>query len=96
VLNCEAMNGSFTYGPMGRLVSVLAIISAFIGALESSNYLTLLPEKYKWVGVLVTLAGLVIAGFSERIQGGASNPQVRVAAQQADNKNALDATNGGT
>ena len=87
------MNGSVFYGPLGRLISALAIISAFIGALQSSGMLNLLPPKYSWVGLLVTAIGLLIAGFSERIQGGASNPQVRIAAQQSDNKNALENTN---
>lgn len=87
------MNGTFTYGPMGRLISALAIVSAFIAALESSGYVAFLPEKYKWIGIVVTLAGLVIAGVSERLQGGASKPEVRIAAQQSDNKNALELTN---
>ncbi len=87
------MNGSLTYGPLGRLISALAILSAFIGALESSGYVALLPEKYKWIGLAVTCLGLVIAGVSERLQGGASNPQVRIAAQQADNQNEVDRLN---
>lgn len=87
------MDGGITYGPLGRIVSVLAIISAFIGSLEASGFVRLLPVKYAWVGLAVTALGLLIAGFSERIQGGASNPQVRIAAQQADNKNALEQTN---
>jgi hypothetical protein len=87
------MDGAITYGPLGRLLSALAIVSAFIGALQASGFVQLLPERYAWVGLAVTALGLLIAGFSERIQGGASNPQVRVAAQQADNKNALEQTN---
>lgn len=87
------MNGTFTYGPMGRLISGLAIVSAFIGALESSGYVAFLPEKYKWIGIVVTLAGLVVAGVSERLQGGASKPEVRIAAEQADRKNALELAN---
>lgn len=87
------MNGTITYGPMGRLISALAIVSAFIAALESSGYVAFLPEKYKWIGIVVTLAGLVVAGVSERLQGGASKPEVRIAAQQSDNKNALELTN---
>ena len=87
------MNGSLTYGPLGRLISALAILSAFIGALESSGYVVLLPEKYKWIGLAVTCAGLVVAGVSERLQGGASNPQVRIAAQQSDNQNELERLN---
>lgn len=89
------MNGSFTYGPTGRLISSLAIVSAFIGALQSSGFLNLLPPKYSWVGLVVTAAGLLIAGFSERIQGGASKPEIREAAASSDHKNALEELNEG-
>jgi hypothetical protein len=89
------MNGSLTYGPLGRLISALAIISAFLGALEASGYVALLPDDYKWVGVAVTALGLLVAGFSERLQGGASKPEVREQAAQSDQKNAIDELNGG-
>lgn len=82
------MNGSLFYGPAGRLISVLAIVSAFIGALQSSGFLSLLPPKYSWVGLIVTAAGLFVAGFSERIQGGASRSEIRMAASKSDQKNA--------
>lgn len=84
------MNGSLTYGPMGRLISALAIVSAFVGALESSGYVALLPERYRWVGIVVTLTGLVVAGVSERLQGGASKPEIRLAAEHSDQKNARE------
>jgi len=84
------MNGSITYGPMGRFISALAIISAFIGSLQASGMLNLLPPKYSWAGLVVTGVGLLIAGFSERIQGGASSHRVRTEAQQSDIQNALD------
>lgn len=87
------MNGTITYGPLGRLISALAIVSAFIGALQSSGMLNLLPPKYSWIGLVVTAGGLLIAGFSERLQGGASRPDVRIAAQESDNKNELELTN---
>lgn len=87
------MNGSLTYGPLGRLSSALAIILAFIGALQASGILTLLPERYSKVGLLVTAIGLVVAGFSERIQGGASKPEIREAAAKSDQKNAIEEIN---
>ena len=87
------MDGKFTYGPKGRLISVLAMIVAFTGSLEASGALTFLPEKYKWIGLAVTLLGLFVTGFSERIQGGASNPQVRAEAAASDQKNAKEALN---
>lgn len=84
------MNGGFTYGPFGRLLSVLAGIVAIIGSLEAKGVFNLLPPKYKWIGPAVTALGVGIAVFSERAQGGASNPEVRIAAQQSDNKNAAE------
>ena len=77
------------YGLKGRVLSVLAILAAFIGALQSSGFLVLLPAKYSYVGLIVTAAGLLIAGFSERIQGGASKPKVRAAANASDQRRAL-------
>lgn len=87
------MNGNLTYGPIGRLVSALAIISAFIGSLQASGMLNLLPPKYSWAGLVVTAAGLLVAGFSERIQGGASKPEVREAAHKSDENNLLEQAN---
>jgi hypothetical protein len=89
------MDGTLTYGPMGRLISVLAIVSAFVGALQASGFITLLPPKYSWVGLAVTALGLFVAGFSERIQGGASKPEVRAAAEGSDRKNAMEDLNKG-
>ena len=87
------MDGTLTYGPMGRLISVLAMISAFVGALEASGFINLLPPEYAWIGLAVTALGLFITGLSERIQGGASSPQVRQAAQSSDQKNAQEELN---
>lgn len=87
------MNGSIFYGAKGRLISALAIISAFIGALQASNMLNLLPPKYSWVGLFVTAVGLLIAGFSERLQGGASKSEVRASAEASDRKNAIEEMN---
>jgi hypothetical protein len=87
------MDGAITYGPLGRLLSALAIISAFIGALQASGFVQLLPERYAWVGLAVTALGLLIAGFSERISGGASKPEVRAAAAASDAKNEKEAMN---
>jgi hypothetical protein len=84
------MNGSLFYGPKGRLISALAIISAAVAALEASGYATFLPDRYKWISVGVTLLGLFIAGFSERLQGGASKPEIRTAAKSSDEKNARE------
>jgi hypothetical protein len=87
------MDGAVTYGTVGRVVSALAIISAFIGALQASGFIQLLPAKYAWVGLAITALGLLIAGFSERIQGGASKPEVRLQAAQSDANNEREAMN---
>jgi len=87
------MDGSVTYGPLGRLLSALAIVSAFIGALQASGFVQLLPARYAWVGLVVTALGLLIAGFSERIQGGASKPEVREATKISDINNEREAMN---
>ena len=84
------MNGSLTYGPMGRLISALAMVSAFVGALQASGFINLLPPKYSWLGLAVTALGLFVTGFSERVQGGASSPQVRAEAAGSDQKNARE------
>lgn len=87
------MNGSLFYGPKGRLISALAMISAFIGALQASGLLSLLPRQYAKAGLAVTFIGLLVAGFSERIQGGASKPEIRAAAKGSDEKNAREELN---
>lgn len=87
------MNGSLFYGPKGRLISALAIISAFIGALQASGVLALLPARYSMAGLVVTAVGLLVAGFSERLQGGASNPEIRAQAKNSDEKNAREELN---
>lgn len=85
------MRGKLTYGPKGRLISVLAMISVVVGALQASNVLSLLPPEYATkVGLAVVFVGLVVTGCSERIQGGASSPQVRHDAAQSDVKNASE------
>jgi hypothetical protein len=84
------MNGSFTYGPFGRLLSVLAGIVAVIGTLEAQGTFNLLPLKYKWIGAVMTALGVGITVFSERAQGGASSPRVRYEAEQSDVKNASE------
>lgn len=84
------MNGGFTYGPFGRLLSVVAAIVAVSAHLEARGILNLLPVKYKWIGTVMTVIGIIVTTISERAQGGASNPEVRIAAQQSDNKNAAE------
>lgn len=87
------MNGSLTYGPLGRLISILAGIAAFIGVMTAYGVFDLLPQKYQWIGVVLTAVGVGITVFSERVQGGASKPEVRSAAASSDKKNQKELLN---
>jgi hypothetical protein len=87
------MDGNLTYGTKGRVISALAIASAFVGALQASGFINLLPPDYAWIGLVVTASGLLVAGFSERLQGGASKPEVRRQAENSDQKNAREELN---
>lgn len=85
------MSGSFTYGPFGRFLSIVAAIVAVSAHLEARGVFNLLPARYKWIGTALTVFGIIVTTISERAQGGASNPQVRDDAAQADVKNAAKA-----
>lgn len=91
------MNGSVFYGLKGRLVSAVAgvagILSAAVSAAQQASLVSIFPPDYnKWF-TATAVVSLFITMFSERIQGGASKPEVRIAAQQSDNKNELERTN---
>lgn len=77
------------YGLKGRAISATAIVIAFLGSLEASGALNLLPQKYWWVAPVVTSSSALIAGFSERVQGGASKLKVRKAAAASDERKAV-------
>lgn len=84
------MNGTVFYGPLGRVISALSYVSMLIVAMQIGGMFQFMPPK---VAAFILALGATLTAFSERLQGGASNKQVRIAAQQSDNKNELDATN---
>lgn len=84
------MNGSVFYGTLGRLISAISYVSMLIVAMQIGGMFQFMPPK---VAAFILALGATLTAFSERLQGGASSPQVRVAAQQSDNKNELERTN---
>jgi beta-lactamase regulating signal transducer with metallopeptidase domain len=80
------------YGFQGRMISLIAaiagILSAFVAAAQAANLFSLVPEKYAWFVTAIPIFALFFTVFSERIQGGASSPEVRKAAAASDKKNA--------
>lgn len=91
------MNGSIFYGLKGRIISGIAgfagVLAAFVAAAQAANLFTLFPPSWTPYIAAIPIVSLFFTIFSERLQGGASNPQVRIAAQQSDNKNELDDLN---
>jgi hypothetical protein len=85
------------YGIRGRVTAgVAAIAGALTAATEAAhqaNLISIVPDKYRWILPTVSIVALFLTVFSERVQGGASNPQVRIEAQKSDIKNELEATN---
>jgi hypothetical protein len=91
------MNGSIFYGLKGRVISGVALIagalSAAVSASQQANLVSIFPSTYNKYFTAAAIVALFLTAFSERLQGGASKPEVRIAAQQSDNKNALEKTN---
>lgn len=81
------MNGSLFYGTLGRLISGLSYVSMLIVAMQIGGLFQFMPPK---VAAFILALGATLTSFSERLQGGASSPQVRIAAQQADNRNEIE------
>ena len=84
------VNGSITYGPLGRLISGLSYVSLLIVAMQIGGMFQFMPPK---VAAFILALGATITVLSERLQGGASNKEVRIAAQQSDNQNEIEALN---
>ena len=81
------MNGSVFYGPLGRVISALSYVSMLIVAMQIGGMFQFMPPK---VAAFILALGATLTAFSERLQGGASSKQVRIEAQQSDNKNEKD------
>lgn len=88
------MRGSFTYGLKGRLtagvVGFAGILSAAVSAAQQANLVSIFPAEYNKYFTGAAMISLFFTLFSERIQGGASKPEVRAAAQSSDDKNASE------
>lgn len=88
------MNGSFTYGLKGRLtagiVGFAGILSAAVSAAQQANLVSIFPPSYNKYFTSAAIISLCVTLFSERIQGGASKPEVRAAAAKSDAKNAKE------
>lgn len=85
------MNGSIFYGLKGRVISGLAgfagVMAAFVAAAQQANLFTLVPEQYTPYITAIPIVSLFFTLFSERLQGGASKPEVRAAAAESDKRN---------
>lgn len=84
------MNGSIFYGTLGRVISGMSYLSMLIVAMQIGGMFQFMPPK---VAAFILALGATATAFSERLQGGASKPSVRTAAEEADKKNALEALN---
>jgi hypothetical protein len=76
------------YGYSGRVVAAVSlaagVLAAFVASAQQANLFSLVPQKYLWFATALPIVSLFLTGFSERIQGGASKPEVRAAARAAD------------
>lgn len=85
------------YGTKGRITAGIAatagVLTAATEAAQAANLVQIIPDKYRPILPAITIIALFLTVFSERIQGGASKPEVREAAQQSDNKNAAQRNN---
>lgn len=78
------MDGSILYGSIGRLLSGISYVSMLIVAMQIGGMFQFMPPK---VAAFVLALGATLTAFSERLQGGASSPEVRKAAAASDKKN---------
>lgn len=88
------MRGSIFYGSKGRTVSgvagFLGILSAAVSAAQQAKLVDVLPAGFnKWLSLAAAIA-IFGTWFNERLQGGASRPDVRLAAERADQKYARE------
>lgn len=78
------MNGTIFYGTLGRFISGASYVSMLIVAMQIGGMFQFMPPK---VAAFILGLGATLTAFSERLQGGASKPEVRAAAQASDNNN---------
>lgn len=77
------MSGSLFYGMIGRVISTISYISMLIVAMQIGGMFQFMPPK---VAAFILALGATLTAFSERLQGGASSPQVRADAAASDAK----------
>lgn len=78
------MGGTVLYGTIGRILSGMSYVSMLIVAMQIGGMFQFMPPK---VAAFVLALGATLTAFSERLQGGASKPEVRAAAEASDRKN---------
>jgi hypothetical protein len=85
------------YGTQGRIVSGIAgfagVLAAIVSAAQQANLVSIFPPSANKYFTAAAVVSLFVTMFSERLQGGASKSDVRVAAQKADDKKLLDKIN---
>jgi hypothetical protein len=81
------MNGNILYGTIGRLLSAISYVSMLIVAMQVGGMFQFMPPK---VAAFILALGATLTAFSERLQGGASKPEVRAAAAASDAENAAE------
>ena len=77
------MSGSLLYGTIGRIISGASYVSMLIVAMQIGGMFQFMPPK---VAAFILALGATLTAFSERLQGGASKPEVRAAAEAGDQK----------
>jgi len=81
------MNGNILYGTIGRLLSAISYVSMLIVAMQIGGMFQFMPPK---IAAFILALGATLTAFSERLQGGASNKEVRAAAAASDAKNTAE------
>jgi len=91
------MNGTFFYGLKGRLTSGIVgfagILSGAVSAAQQANLVSIFPSAYNKYFTAAAIVSIFFTLFSERLQGGASNPKVRQEAEKSDQQNAKEELN---
>jgi len=72
------------HGTFGRILSGASYVSLLIVSAQLTGLISFLPSK---ASAIIVAIGATISVFSERVQGGASDPVVRAAAEASDRKN---------
>lgn len=85
------------HGLQGRIISGIAgfagVLAAVVSAAQQANIISIFPSQYNKYFTGLAVVSLFVTMFSERLHGGASKPEVRAAAEAADEKKLLDQTN---